>query len=87
MASLSAVCEEAMSRVGVVGVACVDRHGLCLHQAGSVPENVCGSIAELSASAQLVGGSGAVVNVTNAELRVMLSQSDGVTTAVFMKQA
>ena len=82
--SFAAVLEEAMGKPGVVGVACVDEQGLCLHVQGDVPE-AHGSIAALSTHASLLCGAKAVVSIMCADQKVVLSRAEGITTAVFMK--
>eukprot|EP00308_Calcidiscus_leptoporus_P012851 CAMPEP_0119357646 /NCGR_PEP_ID=MMETSP1334-20130426/5998_1 /TAXON_ID=127549 /ORGANISM="Calcidiscus leptoporus, Strain RCC1130" /LENGTH=225 /DNA_ID=CAMNT_0007371939 /DNA_START=39 /DNA_END=720 /DNA_ORIENTATION=+ len=87
-ASLATVCEEAMGKPGVVGVACVDEQGLCLSVQGDVPE-AHGSIAALTTHAALLCGSDlkAVVSIMCADRKVLLSRSEGITTAIFMQPA
>ena len=61
-----------------------DSHGLHLYSKGNVPE-ASGSVAEIVAHAQvLAGDDGAVVRIESAQRVVLLSKSDGVTTALFM---
>ena len=86
---LKMVCDEAMQKPGVIGVACVDPQGLCLLTQGEIPDAVAGCIAELAAQAQLLcgGDDGAVVTVETPERKVLLSRSAGVTTALFMLPA
>ena len=83
---LAAVCEEAMGKPDVVGVACVDEQGLCMHVHGDVPE-AHGSIAALTTHAALLcgGESKAVVSIMCADRKVLLSRSEGITTAIFMQ--
>ena len=61
-----------------------DAHGLHLYSKGNVPD-ASGSVAEIVAHAQvLAGDDGAVVRIESAQRVVLLSKSDGVTTALFM---
>mmetsp|Transcript_2006 Transcript_2006/g.3191 ORF Transcript_2006/g.3191 Transcript_2006/m.3191 type:complete len:88 (-) Transcript_2006:198-461(-) len=86
--ALAEACATAMAKPGVLGVLCVDSQGLTLHSQGSVPESSSGSVAELAVHAQLLGGGdeGAVVTVETAQRKVLVSRSDGVTTAIFMQK-
>ena len=85
--ALASACADAMSKPGVTGVLCVDSQGLCLHSQGAVPDASSGSIVELAQHAALVGGGDAstVVSVESAQRKVLISKSDGITTAIFMQ--
>eukprot|EP00965_Chrysotila_dentata_P261850 6214381-Pleurochrysis_carterae.AAC.1 len=83
-ASLSEVCEEAMSQPGVQGVVCVDEQGLCLHALGIVPK-ASGSLAALATHARaLTGDDASVVSVVSSANRVVISKNEGITTALFL---
>lgn len=83
--SLDAACEDAMQQPGVVGVVCVDAHGLCLRSLGEVQEQT-GSIAEIVRHAEILnGGDNAVVSISSAHRKVLLRRSEGVTLAIFMQ--
>ena len=81
---LETVCETAMQSPGVLGVMCVDIQGLCLASQGDVPQ-ASGAIAELAAQASALCEDGAVICITGAMRKVMVSRSEGVTTAIFME--
>ena len=84
--ALAAACADAMAKPGVTGVLCVDSQGLCLHSQGAVPDASSGSVAELAQHASLLGGdSNTVVSVESAQRKVLISKSEGVTTAIFMQ--
>ena len=84
--ALATVCAEAMSKPGVTGVLCVDSQGLCLHSQGAVPDASSGSVAELAQHASLLGGdASSVVSVESMQRKVLISKSEGVTTAIFMQ--
>ena len=85
MDSLESACGEAMQQPGVVGVVCVDGHGLSLYSKGTVPD-ASGSVAQIVATAQALcgGDDGTTVRIESAQRVVLLSKADGVTTALFM---
>ena len=83
---MAAACADAMGKPGVTGVLCVDSQGLCLHSQGAVPDASSGSVAQLAQHATLLGGDAtSVVCVESAQRKVLISKSDGVTTAIFMQ--
>lgn len=85
-AALAAAASSAMSKPGVLGVACVDAQGLCVHEAGTVPKACSGSIAELAQHAFALVGADAVVTCDAAQGKVVLSRSEGgVVIALFME--
>ena len=73
-----------MRNPAVLGVVCVDKQGLCMHTSGTVPE-ACGSIAELALHAEKLVGDGAVVSLSSAQSKVVLSRSEAYVTALFMQ--
>eukprot|EP00966_Prymnesium_polylepis_P141296 3263283-Prymnesium_polylepis.1 len=86
MSTLASAAADAMGKPGVTGVLCVDSQGLCLHSQGAVPDASSGSVAELAQHASLLGSdSSTVVCVESAQRKVLISKSDGVTTAIFMQ--
>eukprot|EP00310_Coccolithus_braarudii_P018290 CAMPEP_0183346208 /NCGR_PEP_ID=MMETSP0164_2-20130417/11397_1 /TAXON_ID=221442 /ORGANISM="Coccolithus pelagicus ssp braarudi, Strain PLY182g" /LENGTH=95 /DNA_ID=CAMNT_0025517445 /DNA_START=15 /DNA_END=302 /DNA_ORIENTATION=- len=85
VASIASVCDEAMGKPDVVGVACVDEQGLCLHNQGDVPKAHGAMAALTSHAAALCSDAKVVVSIMCAEQKVLLSRNDGVTTAIFMK--
>jgi len=85
--ALVGVCETAMQSPGVLGVVCVDSNGLCLASQGEVPPATSGAIAELAAKASVLCEDGAVICITGASSKIMVSRADGVTTAIFMDPA
>eukprot|EP00967_Tisochrysis_lutea_P119657 scaffold195577_cov23-Tisochrysis_lutea.AAC.1 len=83
---MEAVCESAMQSPGVRGVMCVDAHGLCLASQGDVPQ-ASGAVAEIAAQATHLAEEGAVICITGASRKIMVSRAEGVTTAIFMDAA
>jgi len=83
---MEGVCETAMQSPGVLGVMCVDSHGLCLASQGDVPQ-ASGAIAEIAAQASSLVEDGALICITSPTRKVMVSRSEGVTTAIFMDPA
>ena len=74
-----------MNTEGVLGVACVDAHGLVLHTEGTVPDNCGGSIAELATRSRALVGTEGVVTAESPSGKVVISQADGATIALFMQ--
>lgn len=85
MATLASACATALQSEGVVGVMCVDGHGLCLHSAGKVPEASGGAVAALAQQSQHLLGNDATVTVESPQGKIVLSRCEGASVAVFMQ--
>jgi hypothetical protein len=85
MSDFAAACATAMQKDGVIGVVCVDANGLVLHTEGTVPQNCGGSVAELASRGLVLAGDGAVVTAESPTGKLLVSRSEGVTIAMFMR--
>ena len=74
-----------MQKEGVIGVTCVDAHGLALHSEGTVPEGCSGAVASLASQGLALAGDEAVVTAEGPTGKVLISRSEGVTIALFMQ--
>ena len=81
----AAAASAALEKPGVLGVLCVDKQGLSLHSEGSVAAGSAGAVAEIAKHALALAGDDAVVTVEGAQGKILLSRSEGVTTALFME--
>ena len=82
---LATACATAMQKEGVVGVMCVDAHGLCLHSAGKVPFDAsAGAVVAIAAQGKALLGDDAVVTLESPKGKIMLTRCEDATLALFL---